>query len=110
MVCYCAANFTEIKCALVLCVNGNVSPVLNIHWLPTEYWQDNHSVRQIKNKHRQGDTQKDITHTRTHAHRDTHCLGQQGGLAATTVLVRASKLQQKVAPSAAPSVHRTLHA
>lgn len=39
-------------------------------------------------------------------HTHTHCLGHRGGLAAATVQVRSSELQERVAPSAAPSAHR----
>lgn len=80
---------------------------MNFYWQSTEDSQDNHGVRHIKNKHRQG-RHAERQNTLTNTHADTHCLGQQGGLAATTVLVRGSKLQQKVAPSAAPSVHWAL--
>lgn len=48
---------------------------------------------------RQGDKEGDKTHSYT------HCLGHQRGLAATTVQVRGSELQGRVAPSAAQSVH-----
>lgn len=90
-----------VSVAICVCV-----PRLEFPWQPTVDWQDRHSVRHIKNKQRQGDTNTLQIHTA-----DTHCLGQQGGLASSAVLVRGSEQQQRVAPSAAPSVHRAvLHA
>lgn len=71
LLCDCATSFTEITCALGLCVSGKASPVLKFYWQSTEDSRDNHGVRHIKNKHRQGRHTERQTHTHKHTRRHT---------------------------------------